>query len=190
MTQDTQHTNKTTPHVKNYIHAIVYTTIWIMSAVYFFLSVRYVFAPLWEKMREQARTVTGVVEDWYATWSDLCLRETCFGIEYAITAEQKEQGLMWREELWVLSWMLFVYDEPSNYRFWMKNTLIPLDMLWLDQNYTTVYIHQNAQPCTAQICPSYGPDTVAASYVLELNGWVVEQYGINIWDTFVLTSSN
>jgi uncharacterized membrane protein (UPF0127 family) len=66
--------------------------------------------------------------------------------------------------------MLFIFDTPSNYNFWMKNTKLTLDMIWLDKSFTVLYINSNTPPCTAAPCPSYGPAQAQAIYVLEVNG--------------------
>jgi hypothetical protein len=63
---------------------------------------------------------------------------------------------MHREHLPEKSGMLFVFQQSSPYGFWMKNTLIPLDMIWIDQNQKIIDIQQ-AIPCTADPCPSYKP---------------------------------
>jgi uncharacterized membrane protein (UPF0127 family) len=66
--------------------------------------------------------------------------------------------------------MLFVFsNEAPNRTFWMKNTLIPLDMIWLDKTYTIVHIETDVPPCTTPTCPSYGPSTQLSQYVIELN---------------------
>jgi uncharacterized protein len=53
--------------------------------------------------------------------------------------------------------MLFVFDGPAVHAFWMKNTVIPLDMVRLDSDFKIVYIQHMAQPCTADPCPTYNP---------------------------------
>ena len=82
---------------------------------------------------------------------------------------------MHRESLDEKSGMLFVFPEDGRYGFWMKNTLIPLDIIWIDNDQRVVDI-QTAQPCTAEPCPSYTPSG-DARYVLEINANVSEQYG-------------
>ncbi|MDR0650473.1 MAG: DUF192 domain-containing protein [Candidatus Peribacteria bacterium] len=63
--------------------------------------------------------------------------------------------------------MLFIFPTEQQYSFWMKNTLIPLDMLRLNADFQIVDL-QEAQPCTTDLCPSYVPIS-EAQYVLELN---------------------
>jgi hypothetical protein len=87
----------------------------------------------------------------------LCHEEDCYSIEIADTPASRQQGLMFRENLPQDQGMLFVFDTPSDYRFWMKNTKLTLDMIWINQNYQIVHIESNVPPCTADPCPSYGP---------------------------------
>ena len=69
-------------------------------------------------------------------------------------------------------WMLFIFpDEAPRRTFWMKNTLIPLDMIWLDKEYTIVHIETDVPPCTTTVCPSYWPLETQSQYVIELNAW-------------------
>jgi len=63
--------------------------------------------------------------------------------------------------------MLFIFEQPGVFGFWMKNTLISLDMLRLDDQYKIVYIQNSAQPCPADPCQTYNPGK-NAKYVLEL----------------------
>ncbi|MBO4203793.1 DUF192 domain-containing protein [bacterium] len=77
---------------------------------------------------------------------------------------------MYRESLPENAGMLFIFDEPAYLRFWMKNTLIPLEMIRLDENFNIVDI-QEAEPCTTpnqENCPIYTPKS-KAQYVLEIN---------------------
>lgn len=112
---------------------------------------------------------------------EVCINNTCFSIEIADTPEERQLGLMYRKQLPELSGMLFVFQQPGQYNFWMKNTLIPLDMIWIDNQNKIIDIKQ-ATPCTADPCPTYNPQW-ASSYVLELNSWISEKYGIKIGDS-------
>jgi uncharacterized protein len=86
----------------------------------------------------------------------VCIDDTCFFIEIADTPEERQLGLMNRTFMPELSGMLFVFQQPGQYNFWMKNTLIPLDMIWIDAQNKIVDIQQ-ATPCTADPCPTYNP---------------------------------
>ena len=69
-----------------------------------------------------------------------------FVIELADTVEERAQGLMYRESMARRSGMLFVYEHPQRAVFWMKNTLIPLDMIFVDATGTIQHIHKDAIP--------------------------------------------
>lgn len=112
---------------------------------------------------------------------ELCTNDTCFSIEIADTPEERQLGLMYRKQLPEWSGMLFIFEQPGQYKFWMKNTLIPLDMIWIDNQNTIIDIKQ-ATPCVTNPCPTYGPDQFS-SYVLELNSGISEKYGIKIGDS-------
>jgi len=79
----------------------------------------------------------------------------------------RAQGLMFRSSLGSDRGMLFLFPETAVYPFWMKNTLIALDIIWIDENLTIVHIARDVPPCKADPCPSY-PPKAAARYVLEL----------------------
>jgi hypothetical protein len=81
--------------------------------------------------------------------------------------------------------MLFVFDREDVYPFWMKNTLIPLDMLWIDSNNRVVYIVRNAQPCVSDPCPIINPGK-KAGYVLEINGGLANTSGIKEGDNVTI----
>lgn len=86
-------------------------------------------------------------------------------VEVVDTPDGREKGLMFRQQLPRYSGMLFVYEYPQPAAFWMKNTLIPLDMLFFDDAGRLTRIHENAQP--GDLTPVPGGDAVR--YVLELN---------------------
>ncbi len=111
----------------------------------------------------------------------VCIKENCFNVEVATTQVQREKGLIYRKELGKDNGMLFVFDKEGNYPFWMKNTLIPLDIIWADSNSKVVFIASNVQPCKSLICPSVNPG-VGAKYVLEINAGLCEEIGLKLGD--------
>ena len=101
--------------------------------------------------------------------------------ELAVTDEERARGLMFREKILPDQGMLFVFDQEDTHSFWMKNTLIYLDMLWLDSQRRVIHIAANVPPCKEDPCPSYGPG-VPARYVLELKGGGAAANGIKLQD--------
>jgi len=89
--------------------------------------------------------------------------------ELADTVEERARGLMFRPTLGKNRGMLFAFAEPQPWSFWMKNTRIPLDIIWMDRNKRIVHIERNVPPCsrTDDGCPQYQPNQ-NAMYVLEL----------------------
>lgn len=109
-------------------------------------------------------------------------KNTCFDIEIADDNESRQLWLMYRESLPEYSWMLFVYTQPWAYSFRMKNTLIPLAGIWLDENLKIVDIIQ-MDPCKTEQCPSYKPNS-KAQYILEINQRLIsEKWLLSVWDT-------
>jgi uncharacterized membrane protein (UPF0127 family) len=113
--------------------------------------------------------------------SEACFGEKCFSIELALTSGEREVGLMNRAQMDADKGMLFVFENEGVYPFWMKNTLIPLDMIWIDSDYHVVYIERNALPCTSDPCPVFNPGK-KAKYVLEINGGLTDKTGIKEGD--------
>jgi hypothetical protein len=92
-----------------------------------------------------------------------------YRLELAHTPEEQAQGLMFRESLPEKTGMLFLFGDKGVHRFWMKNTMIPLDMVWMDAEGKVLFVSADTPPCKADPCPSYGPESPAAS-VLEVAG--------------------
>ena len=92
-----------------------------------------------------------------------------YRVEIARTPEEQAQGLMFRESLPPESGMLFLFSDAAPHNFWMKNTMIPLDMIWMDGAGRVIFVSANTPPCKADPCPSYGPDVPAVT-VLEIAG--------------------
>lgn len=97
-----------------------------------------------------------------------------FDVELAVTGPEKSRGLMFREHLPNRSGMLFVYDPPQQVAFWMKNTLIPLDMIFVDQAGIVTRVHEGAIP--GDLTPIDGGSDIFA--VLEINAGLSARYGI------------
>jgi len=118
--------------------------------------------------------------------SQACFKEHCFNIELAVTDEERNRGLMFREYLAFNEAMLFIFPEEREYPFWMKNTLIPLDIIWINQEKEVVFIIENLQPCEDEYpCPLVRPDK-NAKYVLEVNEGIVEKIGLEVGDKILL----
>ncbi len=110
---------------------------------------------------------------------------TVVSLEVADTEAVRERGLMFRERLAPDQGMIFVFPEPGEYPFWMKNTLIPLDMLWLDARSRIVAMAQSVPPCKADPCPGYPPNAIA-SYVIEVVSGFASQHRLKVGDTVKL----
>jgi uncharacterized protein len=88
-------------------------------------------------------------------------------VELAANDDTRAQGLMFRDRVNPGTGMLFLFAQTGEYPFWMKNTLVPLDMIWIDEGRRVVHVAANVPPCKADPCPSYPPNA-QARYVLEL----------------------
>ncbi|SDI04701.1 DUF192 domain-containing protein [Lutimaribacter saemankumensis] len=99
-----------------------------------------------------------------------------FSVDLAETAQDRARGLMFVESMPSSHGMLFVYPRPGRVAFWMKNTLIPLDMIFLDATGTVRNIHHNAIP--GDLTPIPGGEGILA--VLEINGGLARSLGLTV----------
>lgn len=99
-----------------------------------------------------------------------------FRVELADTEQARAEGLMFRAKLPRFSGMLFVYPRPQRASFWMKNTLIPLDMLFMDESGIVQHIHHRAVP--GDLTPIDGGKGILA--VLEINGGLAATLKIDV----------
>lgn len=97
-----------------------------------------------------------------------------FSVEIADDAAERARGLMHRESMPRSAGMLFIYEQPQSVSFWMENTLIPLDLVFLDRTGTVRHVHENAVPLDRTAIP--GGDDILA--VLEINGGLARRMGI------------
>lgn len=101
-----------------------------------------------------------------------------FNVEIADTNAERVRGLMFRKRLAQNRGMLFIFEDDSVRNFWMKNTLIPLDMIFIDSEGKVVSIQKNVPPCEdGTSCPVYSSG-VPARYVLEINAGLAQVHAI------------
>lgn len=117
------------------------------------------------------------------TIPEVCSDKKCFNVEIADTPAEREEWLMYREAMSDTHGMLFIFPHPDFQNFRMKNTLIPLDIIRIDNQFKVVRILP-AQPCKEDPCGVYKPE-VFASYVLEINAGMAQEYGISEWSSLV-----
>ena len=98
-------------------------------------------------------------------------------LELAVTPQEVANGLMYRPSLPESRGMLFVFEAERLPSFWMKNTLIPLDLVFLDSAGSVVDVIPHVPPCAADPCPTYSPDSPARA-VLELAAGVAAAHGV------------
>ena len=110
--------------------------------------------------------------------------EVFVDVEIAQTDEDRQKGLMGRESLPEDAGMMFVYFEPTTSGFWMKDTLIPLSIAFIDENQTITEII-DMEPCTKDPCPTYSPKSEYTA-ALEVNMGAFEEWGISEGDTVTL----
>lgn len=103
-------------------------------------------------------------------------------VEIATTPEQHEIGLMNRKEMHKNRWMIFIFDQARQVNFWMKNTYIPLDMIFLNESGVVEKIHYWAKPEDTTLIPG----SMNTKYVLEILSWQAVEWEIHTWDTMKL----
>lgn len=119
----------------------------------------------------------------------VCFKNKCYAVEVARTPFEHARGLMYRKNLDSDKGMLFEFKHSGNHPFWMKNTLIPLDMVWLDGQDKVVFIQHDAAPCVQDPCPSIDPKA-QANYVLEVNAGEMARLGARVGDQVIIKNKN
>ena len=113
-------------------------------------------------------------------YTSVQINNTTINAEIAIDSQKQKEGLCCRDSLATNSGMLFVYDEPGHYSFWMKDTRIPLDIIWADSSKKVVHIESNIQP---ESFPESFSSLTPAQYVLEVNAGYVQEQNIVVGDS-------
>jgi uncharacterized membrane protein (UPF0127 family) len=100
-----------------------------------------------------------------------------FTVEIADTQEKQGLGLMFRDSMPADEGMLFIFRNEAPRSFWMKNTRIPLDIMYFNKDLEMVSISADTPPCKVRQCPGY-PSAAPAMYVLELNAGTAAELGV------------
>ncbi|MGD9850481.1 MAG: DUF192 domain-containing protein [Nitrospirales bacterium] len=100
-------------------------------------------------------------------------------VEIAETVDKRSQGLMYRKSLEADQGMLFIFPEMGYWTFWMKNTLIPLDILWMDESGKILHVESHVPICTKKddSCPRYY-STRESIFVLEIQAGRAKELGL------------
>lgn len=102
-------------------------------------------------------------------------------VEVVADDELRAQGLMYRDALDPAAGMLFFFPVEGDYPFWMKNTRIPLDIIWIDASQRIAHIKHDVPPCRTEECPSYPPNA-KAKYVFEIAAGGAKRHGLKAGD--------
>lgn len=121
-----------------------------------------------------------------STGSRVIINKSVFEVELASTPESRALGLMYRESLEKNNGMLFIFDDENERGFWMKNTKIPLGMVFISKDKKVVNVI-TAQPCLQDSCATY-PSNGPSQYVLEVNAGEAEN--IKVGDSVSIRLGN
>ena len=113
------------------------------------------------------------------------LRGKRFTVEVADDAAERERGLMFRDNLAVDHGMIFIHDYQAPQAYWMKNTKIPLDIIYFDAERKLVNVQSRVPPCRSDSCPGY-PSSGLAQYTLEINAGVADKLSFKPGDELVI----
>lgn len=103
-------------------------------------------------------------------------------VEVADSEGERERGLMERKEVKAGEGMWFVFEDEAPRSFWMKNTLVPLDIIFFDNQKKVVSIVDNMEPCKVAECPGYASD-IPAMFALEVPAGFAAENGLKLGDT-------
>jgi len=107
-------------------------------------------------------------------------------LELAVTPEERQRGLMFRPALKPDHGMLFLFEQAAQWPFWMKDTWIPLDLVFLDGHGTVVEVFRDVPPCRAEPCPQYVPEKDARA-VLEVAAGTAAAHGVEVGATIAFS---
>jgi uncharacterized membrane protein (UPF0127 family) len=109
-----------------------------------------------------------------------------YQLELAISVEDRARGYMYRKKIGEHEGMMFFFDTPGRHGFWMKNCLVSLDIIWIDEDLQVVHIAANVPPCPESgPCPSTVP-LRAGKFVLEFAAGTAAAQGLHVGDRVVI----
>ena len=109
-----------------------------------------------------------------------------FRLEIASTPEERARGYMYRSRVTDEEGMLFIFPQSDFHAFWMKNCQVSLDILWLSDDLTVVYLQEKVPPCRRDPCPSYPPMS-RARYVLEIASGMAKKTHLQVGEKLRLS---
>lgn len=115
--------------------------------------------------------------------ASILLGETPLIVAIADSPEEHQKGLSGVESLPENEGMLFIFPRPGDYGFWMKDTLIPLDIIWVSEEFKIVHIERNVRPETY---PTIYRSPYPARFVIETNAFFVSTFGVEVGDTITI----
>jgi len=111
-----------------------------------------------------------------------CIKDSCYDVEIEKDDIDQAFGLMFHDSLKNDQGMLFIFDQPGYYDFWMKNMKFSLDIIWIDENEKIIHIEHSAHPCVEdEPCSTYKPQKKAV-YVLEISAGDAKKHSFDIGD--------
>lgn len=116
----------------------------------------------------------------------LTLADHSFTVELATTPTERAVGLMHRTTLAADHGMLFIFETPQPVTFWMKDTLLPLDILYFDEQQALTQTYTDTPPCKRDPCATYPSDAADVTYALELPAGTTRMIGAKLGDVFSL----
>ena len=121
---------------------------------------------------------------------------TTVALEIADTEPKRNRGLMFRDKLGEGEGMIFIFEQPGDYAFWMQNCRIALDIVWLDRSFKILSMAESVPPCrlpgceppcASNECPSYPPKPgISALYVVELAAGFAKRHGLATGQTIAV----
>lgn len=116
-----------------------------------------------------------MIEKWIRHDATILMPKGALTVEVVNTKASRELGLSFREKMGRDEGMLFVFDHPGRYGFWMKDMKFSLDIVWINQNGVVVWVERNV---TQESYPSVFMNQADASYVLEMSAGLSEEFGV------------
>ncbi|MFA7252875.1 MAG: DUF192 domain-containing protein [Candidatus Paceibacterota bacterium] len=162
--------------MKKIIQTIIVIILFVASGFIFWAGLSpQTFSKFWQDYSPLVRKSESI----QGSVGEIIIKNSTWEVEVVTDNAQKETGLSNRKTLYSKKGMLFVFDKSAKQIFWMKDMLIPIDIIFLDENWKIVLIETNLQP---QTFPKTFGSNVKSKYVLEINAGEAELYDLRVGD--------